>query len=65
MMPFIYTQGDSSMKLKVSREEHSERKISFYEGGLSNEVPTRSQNNKLASTDNLKGRVMSISPLFS
>lgn len=44
MMPFIYTQGDSSMKLKgvglkCPEKNILNRKISFYERSLSNEVP--------------------------
>ena len=43
MMPFIYTQGDSSMKLKgvglkCPEKNILNRKISFYERSLSNEV---------------------------
>ena len=48
MMPFIYTQGDSSMKLrgpglKCPEKNILNQKISFYERSLSNEVPISKQ----------------------
>lgn len=62
-MSLIYTQGDSNMKLKDAGLKFPEKNILNRKSHfMSAAYPTRyrSQNNKLAGTDNLKWRIMSI-----
>ena len=70
MMPFINTRGDCSMKLKGAVWKFPAKEFLNRKSCLMNVAyPTRyrSQNNKLvvAGTDDLKGKMMSISCPFS